>query len=184
MTGLSHQADVIYSPQLVKNTLCFCHNNDEILLLLRNKQPNKNLWNGLGGKIEVGEDPHTSALREIKEESTLELPQLQHLGVVSWSYDKPDHTPYQMMGGMHIFWGEVDTTQRQAKAIHHQETDEGKLGWHTKEAIYNPESTEIVENIRVFLPQMIAAEQPTHHHFVYKDTNVFVDHIILSLKKV
>jgi len=171
-----------YSHDLIKHTLCFCHNNDNILLLLRNKHPNKDLWNGLGGKIEEGEDPHASALREIKEESTLELTDLRHLGIVSWSYDKPGYVPYKVIGGMHIFWGEVDDEQRQNKSIDQQDTIEGKLRWHKKETVYNPDSTEIVENIRVFLPSMLKDQQLTHHHFVYQGSNNFLDHLVIPFE--
>jgi 8-oxo-dGTP diphosphatase len=182
MSGSFNQLVKDYSPQLIKHTLCFCHNNDDILLLLRNKQPNKDLWNGLGGKIEEGEEPHDSALREINEESSLELTNLKHLGIVSWSYDKPGYIPYQIIGGMHIFWGEVDDEQRNMKDIHHQETIEGKLGWHHKDDVYNLDSPQIVENISVFLPQMVAAQQLTHHHFVYQGSNNFLDHLVIPFE--
>lgn len=42
-----------------KYTLCFCLCSDQVLMLYRKKAPNKNFWNGLGGKIEVGETPLT-----------------------------------------------------------------------------------------------------------------------------
>lgn len=171
-----------YSPDLIKHTLCFCHNNDDILLLLRNKHPNKDLWNGLGGKIEANEDPHSSAIREINEESSLEISELKHLGVVSWSYDREGYIPYRMVGGMHVFWGEVDDEQRQIKDIHHQETIEGRLGWHKKDDVYNSQNTQIVENISVFLPGMVVAQQLTHHHFVYQGSNTYIDNLVIPFE--
>ena len=36
-------------------TLCFLTRGDHILMLHRRRPPNQGLWNGVGGRIEVGE---------------------------------------------------------------------------------------------------------------------------------
>ncbi len=48
-------------------TICFCRCADKVLMLYRNRPPNQNHWNGLGGKIQVGETPLECAQREILE---------------------------------------------------------------------------------------------------------------------
>lgn len=169
-----------FSPDLIKHTLCFCHHDGDILMLYRNNQPNKNLWNGLGGKIEVGETPLESAIREIEEESGLVVEDINQLGIVSWSYDRPDYIPYKIGGGMYVFWGEVNDVQRQAKQLHEVNTLEGKLSWKSKEWILDPKSKEVVENIRVFLPMMLESKKLDHHHFVYRESNNFIDHLIVE----
>ena len=42
-----------------------------VLLMLRNKSPNKGLWSPPGGKIELGESPFECILRELREETGL-----------------------------------------------------------------------------------------------------------------
>lgn len=53
--------------------LLFSKDHEKLLLVKRNKKPYPNLWNGIGGKIEVGETPIEAAIRECKEETGLEM---------------------------------------------------------------------------------------------------------------
>jgi len=56
-----------------------------VLLLRRRHPPNAGLWNGVGGKLEPGEDPYTGCIREVAEETGLAIadPQLRALLVIS-----------------------------------------------------------------------------------------------------
>lgn len=49
------------------------NDNDELLLVRESKKINENLWNLPGGKVEVGEDFFTAAIREAKEETGLDV---------------------------------------------------------------------------------------------------------------
>jgi 8-oxo-dGTP diphosphatase len=52
--------------------LCYLYDSENRLLLLhRNKEPNKGKYSPIGGKLEasIGESPHACAIREIHEES-------------------------------------------------------------------------------------------------------------------
>ena len=58
------------------STLIFVTNErSELLLIQRNKSPNKGCWSPIGGKLEmsIGESPYECARRETKEEIGLEL---------------------------------------------------------------------------------------------------------------
>ncbi len=59
----------------IPRTLCFVLNGDDVLLMKRaaHKRVFPNRYNGVGGHIERDEDPLTSARREIKEETGLDV---------------------------------------------------------------------------------------------------------------
>jgi len=57
-------------------TLCYVRNNGNTLMIYRNKKKNdvhEGKWNGLGGKLENGESPEECVIREVKEESGLDI---------------------------------------------------------------------------------------------------------------
>ena len=69
---------------MILATLCYVKRDNQTLMLHRNKKPNdihKGKWDGLGGKFEAGESPEDCVIREIREESGLEIqnPRLQGL---------------------------------------------------------------------------------------------------------
>lgn len=45
----------------------------KVLMIKRNKNPYKNCWNGIGGKIEEGENEIQAAIRECNEETGIKL---------------------------------------------------------------------------------------------------------------
>ena len=53
--------------------LLFSKDAEKLLLVKRNKKPYQNLWNGIGGKIELGETEIEAAIRECKEETGLTM---------------------------------------------------------------------------------------------------------------
>ncbi|HXF81575.1 MAG TPA: NUDIX domain-containing protein [bacterium] len=55
-----------------------------VLLLRRRRSPNAGMWNGLGGKLEAGEDPFAACVREVREETglTIAAPVLRALLIV------------------------------------------------------------------------------------------------------
>jgi 8-oxo-dGTP diphosphatase len=55
-----------------------------VLLLRRRRPPNAGMWNGLGGKLEAGEDPFAACVREVREETglTIAAPVLRALLIV------------------------------------------------------------------------------------------------------
>jgi 8-oxo-dGTP diphosphatase len=66
---------------MILATLCYIKHNGRTLMVHRNKKPNdihEGKWNGLGGKFEPGESPEECVIREVLEESGLEI-QKPHL---------------------------------------------------------------------------------------------------------
>ncbi|HLD78137.1 MAG TPA: NUDIX domain-containing protein [archaeon] len=59
-----------FRPLLV--AVCLVHDNGKVLLIQRNKGNFAGLWSLPGGKIEHGEHPHESAVRELREETGIQ----------------------------------------------------------------------------------------------------------------
>ncbi len=69
-------------------TLCYIENDkDEYLMLHRTKKKNDqshDKWLGVGGKFEADESPEECMLREVKEETGLELSEYTFRGIVTF----------------------------------------------------------------------------------------------------
>jgi len=59
---------------------------DKILLGMKKRGWGKGKWNGFGGKVEEGETIIEAAIREMKEESGLEINDLEEKGTVIFQY--------------------------------------------------------------------------------------------------
>jgi len=53
--------------------VCFIRKDGKVLLLHREKEPLKGTWTGVGGKTEFFEEPLESCIREVKEETGLDV---------------------------------------------------------------------------------------------------------------
>ena len=62
-------------PYKISSLIYLRNRQDELLLMKRNKSPNKGLWSPIGGKLEMGtgESPHEAAVREVGEEAALTI---------------------------------------------------------------------------------------------------------------
>jgi len=63
-------------------TLCFVFHGKRLLLILRDRPPDPDVWNAIGGKIDRGEDPLDAARRELWEEARIR-PALDFRGVAT-----------------------------------------------------------------------------------------------------
>lgn len=77
---------------MTKTSLCYLTYNDEYLMLYRNKKendPNEGKWIGVGGKLEDGETPTECAIREIYEETGIQIEEsnLNACGIVHFISD-------------------------------------------------------------------------------------------------
>ena len=105
--------------------LCYLFNEKgELLLLNRYKEPNKNLFSPIGGKLEqtYGESPHECAIREISEETGLELSaeKICCIGIVT-------EKSYQETHWMIFLYRSNEIIE--SKKIKTMEFEEGKLEW-------------------------------------------------------
>ncbi len=105
--------------------LCYLYNNNnELLLLHRSREPNKNFYSPVGGKLEQtdGESPHECASREILEETGLKImtDRLICIGLVTEKSYKGTH----WMIFLYKCIDKINTNQ-----INKMEFEEGKLEW-------------------------------------------------------
>ena len=80
--------------KIIPATLIYAFRNDDILMLSRTANPNDyhfGKWNGLGGKLEVGENILEAAAREFEEESGIKkgTEHFQVLGTIHFPNFKP-----------------------------------------------------------------------------------------------
>ncbi len=130
-------------------TLCYIECNQQILMLHRVKKKgdiHKGKWNGLGGKMEAGESPKMCAIREIKEESGLDVSEIHFVGQIT--FPKFDGT-----NDWHCFLYHV--TAVTGTLI---DSPEGDLKWIDREKILD---LNLWEGDRIFIPWVLE-----HQHFM------------------
>lgn len=127
--------------KVIPRTLIFLVHGEEVLLI--RGAPTKRLWanryNGLGGHVERGEDPLTSAKRELREEAGIENVHLHSLGVLLVDVE-PDTGVC-----IFIFRGEVEE-----KIFWRSE--EGTLEWVAWKDLYK---IPLVEDLPQILPRVL-----------------------------
>jgi 8-oxo-dGTP diphosphatase len=148
-------------------TICFCYRGERVLLLHRRNAPNRHRWNGLGGKIEAGESPRQSIIREMMEEANIDLnaaPSFRFAGIVTWGSrgDRPD-----ARRGMYAYLAEL--SPEQALWEGERQTTEGRLAWKTLAWICDHRNKQIVSNVTYCLPHMLTATTPHSYHCDYSD---------------
>ena len=72
-------------------TLVYAIRGDEVLLHRRVKDPNQGLWVAPGGKLEPDESPTECAVREMKEETGLEIKDPVLRGIMTEVSPRPDY---------------------------------------------------------------------------------------------
>ena len=127
-------------------TLCYIEKENKYLMLHRTskkKDGNKDKWIGVGGHFEKGESPEECLLREVKEETGLELTSYQFRGIVTFRSDEwPDE--YMCLYTADRYTGNIGNC------------DEGELVWVEKEKIMD---LNIWEGDKIFL-KLLMENQP------------------------
>jgi 8-oxo-dGTP diphosphatase len=138
---------------VIPRTLVFLTRPGEVLL--QRVPPGRGAWaglyNGLGGHVERGEDPLTSARREVREESGLIVEDLRLRGIVIVDAEA-------LLGiGLYVFTGEGPPGKARAGP-------EGGLEWiQTADLLDCP----LVEDLHVLLPRLLPSDDSPPFAAVY-----------------
>ena len=101
-------------------TLCYVKQNGKTLMIYRSKREgdiHEGKWNGLGGKIHMGETPEECVIREVKEESGLTIQSPSLRGILTFPAFKDEEDWYVYVFVANEFSGNLIESQ------------EGKLEW-------------------------------------------------------
>lgn len=121
-------------------TLCYIENQGKTLMLYRNKKENdyhEGKYNGLGGKFESGESPEECAIREVWEESGLNVENMILKGTITFPlFDGKDD--------WYVFLFQIDKFS--GKLI---DSPEGRLDWIDNDKLLD---LPLWEGDKIFLP--------------------------------
>ena len=150
---------------MFNTTLCYIEKDGAYLMIHRIKKindMNKDKWIGVGGKLEEGETPFDCARREIKEETGIEVLDLNYRGIITFVSDLYG-TEYMHLFTASEYIGEIDYN-----------CDEGKLEWVKKEDIVN---LPIWEGDKIFFRLMESESRFFSLKLVY-DKDSLVSHTV------
>lgn len=127
-----------------ETVLAYIEKDNFYLMLLRNKKKhdiNANKWIGVGGHLENNETPEDALIREIKEETGLDVISYSIKGLIHFNYD--DISEQMHLYVVNDFKGELI------------ECDEGTLKWIKKSDLF---SLELWEGDKIFLKKLLNNE--------------------------
>ena len=137
-------------------TLCYVRDGENTLMLHRNKKAqdmHEGKWNGLGGTVENGETPEACAIREVKEESGLDVIQPVFRGFITFPNFDGENDWYVFVFRFDGFEGDLI------------DSPEGELKWITPEEM---NTLSLWEGDRIFM-EWLDGEDIFSSEFQYHD---------------
>lgn len=145
---------------------CFLRNGDDILLMHRapDRKHEPNSYCGVGGKVHSGETFLDTAVREVKEETGLEIDQADFI-----------YRGQLIMEGYPERWMvtllEATTNTRTVVA----DPREGTLEWVPQDKVLD---TNLMDDIRFYYPIYAASSAPIYGYFLFDANNKVISHRI------
>jgi 8-oxo-dGTP diphosphatase len=152
--------------------VCFIKDtkNKKILLLKRFREPMQDLFTGVGGKVGFDEDIHLSCIREVKEETGLDVKDLKLKGILKTLLEGKDSSWILFIYTTEDFHGNLINC------------DEGDLEWIAYDEIF---SHNLIGFIRKILPYIL--DEKTFVEGTIKHTitgQVLEDHLLFYHKNM
>ena len=138
-------AKVNEKPYRCLTTLCYIEQDGKYLMLHRVKKENdvnKDKWVGIGGHFEENESPEECLLREVREETGLQLISYRFRGIITFISDRWD-TEYMHLFTADKFDGSIEMCDDTGSMVECGDTgniaecDEGELCWVEKSKVYD-----------------------------------------------
>src|SRR5262245_56841406 len=127
---------------MIAYRICFVRRGSRILMLNRERASWMGCWNGVGGKLETGETPRASMMRELGEETGIGQCDLRFKGLVTWLIDG------STFGGMYAYLAEADENCIYETPVI---TAEGILDWKETSWLLHPSNQGVAANVKVCL---------------------------------
>lgn len=144
-------------------TLSFIIDGDRVLLL--RGAPTKRLWanrlNAVGGHVEAGEDIYTAAVREVQEETGLDVTGVRLRGIVHVAPHPSQGTGDANVGVM-LF---VFTATPAGGTL--RSSAEGTLEWHAIADVAAGVVPDLMEDLHLLLGRALAARAPFFDHMTF-----------------
>lgn len=141
-----------------KTVLCYLFKEEEVLLLFRNKKKNdinEGKWIGIGGHIEKGESPDETLIREVKEETNLNILSYEYRGKLYFINGEYKEVIYLYTSSSYS--GEI------------KECDEGTLKYFPKNEIFN---LPMWEGDKIFLKYLLTNTPYFELKLIYKGSTL------------
>lgn len=156
----------------IRAVICYLKSGDDYLLLLKaDGKFGGGFWNAPGGKIEQGEKADDAAIREVKEETGLDVKSLERFGSLEFYFGsgkkRPDWTA-EVFQSTHF-----DGTVK-------EESDEGKLKWFSKREL---PLEKMWEDDRYWLPLLIEGTKFRGVFEFTKDSKKLVSYRVEKISK-
>ena len=150
---------------MIKTTLCYIEKENKYLMMLRGKKendPNAGKWLGIGGKFKEGETPDECMLREVREETGLELTDYHFHGIIKFRSDTWEDEDMYLYSAKAPLGVTEDNNGSESNPI---DCAEGELEWIDKSRILE---LPLWEGDRLFLEQLLRGERDINMTLSYK----------------
>lgn len=143
---------------MTETVVCYIYDNDKILMIYRNKKENDinhGKYLGIGGHVEKNETPDEAVIREVKEETNLDLIKFKRRGLIHFIYNGIEEL-------MHVY------EAYEFKGVM-SECDEGTLSWVEKKNLFN---LNLWMGDIYFLKPMFETDKSFEFKFYYENDNL------------
>ncbi len=154
---------------MIRGTVCFVLNPPFILLGLKKKGFGAGKYSGFGGKIEPGESPAMTSVRELYEEAGLSTTISHHHKIAEITFSFPARPEWSM--GVHVF-----LVDRWTGTPSH--SDEMAPAWFARD---NLPFDQMWDDARYWLPQVLDGNTIRAHFIFNLDNETVHDHAIQPL---